>query len=84
MGSGGVGKSAITVQYTSGLFCMLYFSFWDSTRRINNYNNFFHSLIHFLVRKYDPTIEETYNKPVEVDSMNYILEILGTNGEITN
>jgi len=52
MGSGGVGKSAITVQYTSGLF----------------------------IRKYDPTIEETYTKPVEVDSRNFLLEILDTAG----
>jgi len=52
MGSGGVGKSAITVQYTSGLF----------------------------LKKYDPTIEETYTKPVEVDAFHYMLEILDTAG----
>eukprot|EP01128_Nolandella_sp_AFSM9_P010154 TRINITY_DN6977_c0_g1_i1.p1 TRINITY_DN6977_c0_g1~~TRINITY_DN6977_c0_g1_i1.p1 ORF type:complete len:188 (-),score=50.09 TRINITY_DN6977_c0_g1_i1:194-715(-) len=52
MGSGGVGKSAITVQFIQGIF----------------------------IKKYDPTIEESYRKPVEVDSKNYMLEILDTAG----
>jgi len=52
MGSGGVGKSALTVQYTSGTF----------------------------LKKYDPTIEETYTKPIEVDDRNFMLEILDTAG----
>jgi len=52
MGSGGVGKSAITVQFIQGIF----------------------------IKKYDPTIEESYRKPVEVDGKNYMLEILDTAG----
>mmetsp|Transcript_25337 Transcript_25337/g.35061 ORF Transcript_25337/g.35061 Transcript_25337/m.35061 type:complete len:188 (-) Transcript_25337:240-803(-) len=52
LGSGGVGKSALTVQFVQGIF----------------------------VEKYDPTIEDSYRKPVEVDSVQYMLEILDTAG----
>merc|ERR1711976_592691 len=52
LGSGGVGKSAITVQFVQGIF----------------------------VEKYDPTIEDSYRKPVEVDNNQYMLEILDTAG----
>jgi len=52
LGSGGVGKSALTVQFVQGIF----------------------------VEKYDPTIEDSYRKPVEVDSTQYMLEILDTAG----
>jgi len=52
LGSGGVGKSALTVQFVQGIF----------------------------VQKYDPTIEDSYRKPVEVDNENYMLEILDTAG----
>eukprot|EP00339_Tiarina_fusa_P019652 CAMPEP_0117033600 /NCGR_PEP_ID=MMETSP0472-20121206/23988_1 /TAXON_ID=693140 ORGANISM="Tiarina fusus, Strain LIS" /NCGR_SAMPLE_ID=MMETSP0472 /ASSEMBLY_ACC=CAM_ASM_000603 /LENGTH=184 /DNA_ID=CAMNT_0004742547 /DNA_START=15 /DNA_END=569 /DNA_ORIENTATION=- len=52
LGSGGVGKSAITVQFVQGIF----------------------------VEKYDPTIEDSYRKPVEVDNTQYMLEILDTAG----
>lgn len=48
LGSGGVGKSAITVQFVQGIF----------------------------VEKYDPTIEDSYRKLVEVDGDQYMLEIL--------
>jgi len=52
LGSGGVGKSAITVQFVQGIF----------------------------VEKYDPTIEDSYRKLVEVDGSQYMLEILDTAG----
>jgi len=52
LGSGGVGKSALTVQFVQGIF----------------------------VEKYDPTIEDSYRKPVEVDNNQYMLEILDTAG----
>jgi small GTP-binding protein len=52
LGSGGVGKSAITVQFVQGVF----------------------------VEKYDPTIEDSYRKNVEVDGIQYLLEILDTAG----
>jgi len=52
LGSGGVGKSAITVQFVQGIF----------------------------VEKYDPTIEDSYRKPLEVDGEEYMLEILDTAG----
>jgi Ras-related protein Rap-1A len=52
LGSGGVGKSAITVQFVQGIF----------------------------VEKYDPTIEDSYRKQVEVDGQQCMLEILDTAG----
>jgi len=52
LGSGGVGKSALTVQFVQGIF----------------------------VEKYNPTIEDSYRKLLEVDSEQYMLEILDTAG----
>ncbi|KAM4571906.1 ras-related protein Rap-1b isoform 1-T1 [Fundulus diaphanus] len=52
LGSGGVGKSALTVQFVQGIF----------------------------VEKYDPTIEDSYRKQVEVDAQQCMLEILDTAG----
>ena len=54
LGSGGVGKSAITVQFVQGIF----------------------------IEKYDPTIEDSYQKQVEVDNEVYMLEILDTAGTV--
>ncbi|KAF9403249.1 Ras- protein Rap-1b [Mortierella sp. AD011] len=52
LGSGGVGKSALTVQFVQSLF----------------------------VERYDPTIEDSYRKQVEVDGQQCMLEILDTAG----
>ncbi|VEL13707.1 unnamed protein product [Protopolystoma xenopodis] len=52
LGSGGVGKSALTVQFVQGIF----------------------------IEKYDPTIEDSYRKQVEVDGQQCMLEILDTAG----
>jgi len=52
LGSGGVGKSALTVQFVQGIF----------------------------VEKYDPTIEDSYRKQVEIDGIQCMLEILDTAG----
>lgn len=52
LGAGGVGKSALTVQFVQGIF----------------------------VEKYDPTIEDSYRKQVEVDGQQCMLEILDTAG----
>ncbi|KAK7600885.1 hypothetical protein V9T40_008326 [Parthenolecanium corni] len=52
LGSGGVGKSALTVQFVQGIF----------------------------VEKYDPTIEDSYMKQIEVDGQQCMLEILDTAG----
>ncbi|XP_064632002.1 ras-related protein Rap1 isoform X2 [Lineus longissimus] len=52
LGSGGVGKSAMTVQFVQGIF----------------------------VEKYDPTIEDSYRKQVEIDGQQCMLEILDTAG----
>jgi len=52
LGAGGVGKSALTVQFTQNVF----------------------------ITRYDPTIEDSYRKIVEVDEEQAILEILDTAG----
>lgn len=56
LGSGGVGKSALTVQFVQGIF----------------------------VEKYDPTIEDSYRKQVEVEGQQCMLEILDTAGTVSN
>eukprot|EP01088_Endostelium_zonatum_P015246 TRINITY_DN3652_c0_g1_i2.p2 TRINITY_DN3652_c0_g1~~TRINITY_DN3652_c0_g1_i2.p2 ORF type:complete len:197 (+),score=57.29 TRINITY_DN3652_c0_g1_i2:207-797(+) len=53
VGSGGVGKSAITVMFIQGTF----------------------------VSKYDPTIEDSYTKGVEVDQQSCTLDIMDTAGQ---
>lgn len=55
LGSGGVGKSALTVQFVQEIF----------------------------VEKYDPTIEDSYRKQVEVDGQQCMLEILDTAGTVS-
>lgn len=52
LGAGGVGKSAITVQFVQSLF----------------------------IDKYDPTIEDSYRKQIDVDGTQIMLEILDTAG----
>lgn len=52
LGSGGVGKSSLTVQFVQGIF----------------------------VEQYDPTIEDSYRKQIELDGRNVMLEILDTAG----
>ncbi|ORY95893.1 ras related protein 1b [Syncephalastrum racemosum] len=52
LGSGGVGKSALTVQFVQSIY----------------------------IEKYDPTIEDSYRKQVEVDGQQCMLEILDTAG----
>uniref|UniRef100_A0A2I3SHD9 RAP1A n=2 Tax=Pan TaxID=9596 RepID=A0A2I3SHD9_PANTR len=51
-GSGGVGQSALMVQFVQGIF----------------------------VEKYDPTIEDSYRKQVEVNCQQCMLKILDTAG----
>ncbi|CEH16771.1 ras small monomeric gtpase [Ceraceosorus bombacis] len=52
MGGGGVGKSALTVQFVRNVF----------------------------VSTYDPTIEDTYRKPIIIDGQHCLVEILDTAG----
>jgi GTPase KRas protein len=53
LGEGGVGKTALTIQYTQHLF----------------------------VKDYDPTIESTFTKTVELDGSVTMLDILDTAGQ---
>lgn len=52
MGAGGVGKSALTLQFVKNVF----------------------------VQTYDPTIEETYQKLLDIDGQQCLVEILDTAG----
>mmetsp|Transcript_28009 Transcript_28009/g.70326 ORF Transcript_28009/g.70326 Transcript_28009/m.70326 type:complete len:189 (-) Transcript_28009:222-788(-) len=52
LGAGGVGKSALTIQFVHGIF----------------------------PEKYDPTIENTYIKQIEVDDQQYVLDVIDTAG----
>ena len=52
MGSGAVGKSALTVQYVQGIF----------------------------IKLYDPTIEDSFRKVVEVNGKQFVAEITDTAG----
>merc|ERR1712137_981293 len=51
-GCGGVGKSALTIQFVQNVF----------------------------VSKYDPTIEDSYRKPYQVNGEHFMLEIIDTAG----
>eukprot|EP01129_Flabellula_baltica_P010892 TRINITY_DN4668_c0_g2_i2.p1 TRINITY_DN4668_c0_g2~~TRINITY_DN4668_c0_g2_i2.p1 ORF type:complete len:188 (-),score=40.84 TRINITY_DN4668_c0_g2_i2:63-626(-) len=53
LGIGGVGKSAITIQFTKSHF----------------------------VGEYDPTVEDTYRKVIDVDEIQVVLNILDTAGQ---
>ncbi|KAJ5067790.1 ras-like protein rasb [Anaeramoeba ignava] len=53
LGEGGVGKSAVTIQFLQN---------------------------HFIT-KYEPTLEETFRKQMEIDSEQCILEIIDTAGQ---
>ena len=53
IGSGGVGKSALTIQYIQNHF----------------------------VEEYDPTIEDSYRKQVNIDNETSVLDILDTAGQ---
>jgi GTPase SAR1 family protein len=68
LGSGGVGKNEITVQFVQGTDCSSILS------------KFIHSMSGIFVEKYDATIEDSYRKLVEVDGEQYMLEILDTAG----
>ncbi|CAK1365034.1 hypothetical protein CBER1_04882 [Cercospora berteroae] len=52
LGSGGVGKSCLTMQFVQGVF----------------------------VERYDPTIEDSYRKHIDVDGRHVVLEIMDTAG----
>ncbi|CAK4034869.1 RAS small monomeric GTPase [Lecanosticta acicola] len=52
LGSGGVGKSCLTMQFVQGVF----------------------------VERYDPTIEDSYRKHLDVDGRHVVLEIMDTAG----
>jgi len=53
VGSGGVGKSCLTIQYIANRF----------------------------IADYDPTLEDSYRKQVEVDSVDCVLDIIDTAGQ---
>lgn len=70
LGSGGVGKSAITVQFVSGQFVSQVRSLWTVLCNAH------------LHHQYNPTIEESFTKLLEVDGTPCRLEILDTAGTV--
>ncbi len=82
MGAGGVGKSAITVQVPS-LFSLLQALLSTSLHDLKLRAIFFlPQFIHdkFLER-YDPTVEDSYRKQLEVDGVACTLDIMDTAGQ---
>jgi GTPase SAR1 family protein len=61
-----VGKSALTIQFTSHKF-------------VENYGMFFQSKPSSLTKP-DPTVEDSYRKQMDVDGKQVLLEILDTAG----
>ena len=71
MGDGGVGKSAITIQFIQGRFEEEYGAlFWE---------HFF-----FFDAVEDPTIEDTYQKFTEIDKKKVCLNVVDTAGYVSD
>uniref|UniRef100_A0A915NU81 Uncharacterized protein n=1 Tax=Meloidogyne floridensis TaxID=298350 RepID=A0A915NU81_9BILA len=96
LGSGGVGKSALTVQFVQGIFVEKYDPTIEDSYRKQNMREYKIVVLGsggvgksaltvqfvqgIFVEKYDPTIEDSYRKQVEVDNQQCMLEILDTAG----
>lgn len=70
LGSGGVGKSALTVQFVQNIFVGE--SSAASSLLVGSLGG--------CADKYDPTIEDSYRKQTEIDGQQCLLEILDTAG----
>ena len=86
VGGGGVGKSAITIQFIqvvktfsskNKLKCVFFFKFLI-TKFINHIIWTFQS---YFVTDYDPTIEDSYTKQCVIDNKVAKLDILDTAGQ---
>jgi Ras family protein len=86
LGSGGVGKSALTVQFVQGIFV-------ERVRGMNIKMRGDFRWWHWILSgwpltyipvspQYDPTIEDSYRKGVEIDGEQCMLEILDTAGTV--
>lgn len=75
VGGGGVGKSALTIQFiqVSKFVCVC--SQWSI---VITHSNYIQS--HF-VEEYDPTIEDSYRKQCVIDDEVAVLDILDTAGQ---
>ncbi len=75
LGSGGVGKSALVSPYVH--LCQADLTIFTVLQTVQFVQGIF-------VEKYDPTIEDSYRKQVEVDGQQCMLEILDTAGTVRN
>lgn len=72
VGAGGVGKSALTVRFTGGNF----------VEKVRSASVHLSGPVQLTRPKYDPTIEDSYRKAVEVDGVACMLDIMDTAGQV--
>ncbi len=83
-GSGGVGKSALTIQFIQVRpVCAVRHSQWMWVRWFTNIYILLPSPRHqsHFVTEYDPTIEDSYRKQCVIDEEPALLDILDTAGQ---
>ncbi|OWZ66231.1 hypothetical protein AYX14_06001 [Cryptococcus neoformans] len=83
LGDGGVGKTAITVQFTMSSFVEVGLSlfFLEKSENHSEAHGIFFKLITKTCKTYDPTIEDCYRKQWVVDEQPCLLEVLDTAGQ---
>ena len=71
LGDGGVGKTALTIQV----------SWWPKIPPTRPSTDNVQLCLNHFVETYDPTIEDSYRKQVQIDNQSCMLEVLDTAGQ---